>query len=147
MTGRRRGRERGQLTILIIGLTVIALLGVAVVVNASNAFLQRRSLASWADGAVVEAAQAIDHRQIYAGSSSARLPLSESAARDAVGAYVARHGLADRFTRFRVTSVDMDEASGRITVRLAASVPLVMMDGLAATPIRADASAVGELGP
>lgn len=139
-------RQRGQLTILIIGLTVIALLGVAVVVNASNAFLQRRSLTSWADGAVVEAAQAIDHGQIYSGSSTTRLPISESAARDAVVAYTARHGLADRFGKFRIAGVAIDESSGRITVRFAASVPLVMMDDLAATPITAEASAVGELG-
>jgi hypothetical protein len=43
--------ESGQLTPLVIGFAVIVVLLVAVVANASNAFLHRRSLASWADGA------------------------------------------------------------------------------------------------
>jgi uncharacterized membrane protein len=142
MPSARRGRESGQLTLLIIGFALILTLAVAVVVNASNVFLQRRSLASWADGAVVVAAQNLAYEELYGGVPLATLPIAESAAQDAVADYVAENDLAGRFRELRVTSVAVDPATGRVTVALAASVPLVLMDGLGAVPVTADSSAV-----
>lgn len=142
-----RPREAGQITIMIIGYLLVAGLAVGVIVNASNAFLQRRSLASWADGAVLAAAQSVDHRQLYDARGSATLPLSEAAAREAVSGYITRHGVSDRFVEFQVVAVAVDGRTGRVTVRFNASVPLVMMGDLAATPITADASAVATLTP
>lgn len=134
--------EAGRVTLLIVGFAAVAVLAVAVVVNASNAFLQRRSLASWADGAVTAAAQSVSHERLYAGDAAGTLPLSETAARDAVAGYLLRHDVAARFDGFALTGVHVDAGSGRVSVELAAHVPLVLMDGAGAAPITADASAV-----
>lgn len=133
------------MTILIIGCALIAVLAVGVVVNASNAFLQRRSLASWADGAVLAAAQSVDHQLVYGEGVSETLPLSTEAANEAVLAYVARNDVEERFDDFRVTHVGIDPATGRVTVQLSASIPLVLIGEAARTPITADASAVSRV--
>lgn len=138
-------RDSGQLTILIIGCALIAILAVGVVVNASSAFLMRRSLASWADGAVLAAAQSVDHHSVYGQGVNETLPLSTEAARAAVSAYVVRNGLAERFDDFRVTHVGIDPGTGRVTVRLAASMPLVLIGEAVTTPVTADASAISRV--
>lgn len=138
-------RDSGQLTILIIGCALIAIVAVGVVVNASSAFLQRRSLASWADGAVLAAAQSVDHRSVYGQGVNETLPLSTESARAAVSAYAVRNGLTERFDDFRVTHVGIDPRTGRVTVRLAATMPLVLIGEAASTPITADASAISRV--
>lgn len=121
-----RNRESGQITLMAIGFAVVLALAVAVVANASNAFLQRRSLASWTDGAVTVAAQHVAHDRLYSGAPVTTLPLSEAAARDAVLDYVARHGLTARFDGFGVDHVTVESAASRVTVELGASVPLML---------------------
>ncbi|MGH8828147.1 MAG: pilus assembly protein TadG-related protein, partial [Jiangellaceae bacterium] len=131
---------------LIIGFAMIAITAVVVVVNASNVFLQRRSLSSWADGAVLVAAQNIAYEELYGGARLDTLPLSEAAARDAVAGYVAGNGLGARFDNFHVVAVAVDPGTGRVSVELAASVPLLIAGdvtgGRSAFTITADASAV-----
>lgn len=134
--------ESGQLTILVIGFATIAVLVVGVVVNASHAFLQRRSLASWADGAVTAAAQSVSYGDLYAGGVADSVPLDEADARAAVADYAARNDLGGRFDDFRVERVDVDATTGRVSVEVAADVPLVLMEGAAAVTITAEASAI-----
>lgn len=117
--------ESGQLTPLVIGFAVIVVLLVAVVANASNAFLHRRSLASWADGAATAATQQVAEQVVYAGPLGDTLPIAEDEARAAVLDYVARHGLTERFDQFAVVIVDVDGATGAVTVEFSARVPLV----------------------
>lgn len=116
--------ESGQLTPLIIGFVVIAMLAVAVMVNASAVFVHRRSLGAWADGAALTAAQSVSEESIYAGSVGDNLPLAAGAARTAVAQYAARHGLADRFDEFTLVAVEVDPATDAVTVAFAARVPL-----------------------
>lgn len=138
--------ESGQTTILIIGFAVILGLAVAVIVNASNVFLHRRSLMSWADGAVTAAAQQVAHAELYSGAPAATLPLSETAARQAVTDYAGRHELADRFDGFAVASVDVEPGTGRVSVTLSATAPLMLAgdvtDGLTSFRVTARATAV-----
>lgn len=149
MTMRRRD-ESGQLTPLIIGFVVIVLLGVTVTANASKAFLYRRSLASWADGAAIVAAQNVSEEVIYAGEAGEHLPLAEDAAREAVVDYVARHDLGGRFDSFTVVVVDVSPVTDTVTVGLAARVPLIWANDTTASihrgiPVTAEASAVAVL--
>ena len=139
-------RESGQLTLMILGFVAIAVMAVAVVVNASNAFVQRRSLSSWADGAVIHAAQGVSYDALYTGVPLSTVPLSESAAVDAVAGYVVDNDLYGRFSEFRVVAVEVDEASGRVSVELAATVPLTMMGEFGSVSITAEASAVAPFG-
>jgi uncharacterized membrane protein len=142
--------ESGQLTPLVIGFVVIVLLMVTVVANASKAFLYRRSLASWADGAVIVAAQNVSEQAIYAGAAGDHLPLAESAARDAVAGYVARHDLADRFDGFAVVQVAVGPGDDVVIVAFAARVPLIWANETTAgfgggIPVTAEASALAVL--
>lgn len=58
------------------------------------------------------------------------LPLSQAAAREAVGGYVARHGLAGRFEGYRVESVAV-RADGAVTVAFTARVPMAFVNAVA----------------
>lgn len=153
-TGRRaaprlagRRSESGQLTPLIIGFVVIAVLAVAVMVNASTVFLHRRSLAAWADGAALTAAQSVSERAIYQGDVGDNLPLAAETARTAVAQYAARHGLANRFDEFALVTVEVDPATDAVTVAFASRVPFALADESfgAGVPIRAEATAVAPL--
>lgn len=126
--GEGRGGERGQLTPMLIGFVAIALVTVVVVANASKAFLYRRSLASWADGAAIAAAQEVADAAIYSGAFGEVLPLASGDANDEVGEYVARHELAGRFDEFAVVEVSVS-ADGAVTVGLSARMDFVWAVG------------------
>ncbi|QWC83939.1 hypothetical protein KLP28_09885 [Nocardioidaceae bacterium] len=88
-----RGRaadERGQVTVLVVGFFLVVATLVAVVVDASAAYLQRQRLANLADGAALAAADAVDLDTLYAQGVGESLPLSDAAAQQQVGAYLAR---------------------------------------------------------
>ena len=57
--------ERGQVTVMIVGLTFILLVTIAVVVDASAAYLQRSGLATVADGAALAGTEALDLQAGY----------------------------------------------------------------------------------
>jgi Flp pilus assembly protein TadG len=80
--------DDGQLLILIAFFAVVLILFVAVIVDASAAFLARRSLASQADGAALAAAQNLDLDAFYNGPGGESLPLADvsETARDYVDA-------------------------------------------------------------
>ena len=120
--------ERGQLTPMLIGFMVIVLVAVVVVANASKAFLYRRSLASWADGAAIAAAQEVADAAIYSGEFGDVLPLASGEAGGEVGEYVSRHGLAGRFDEFAVVDVSVSD-DGAVTVQLSARMEFVWAVG------------------
>jgi hypothetical protein len=116
----RREGERGQLTLLVIGFAAILLVLVAVVVDASQAVLLRRALASLADGAALAAVQAASERTLYTQGPGATLPLDPAAARAAVVDYLAgaESGIAD------LRLVEVAVTQGRVTVVLSAPADL-----------------------
>ena len=142
---RLRRDDAGQITLMIIGFVMIVVLAVGVVANASKAFVYRRSLASWADGAAIAAAQHVAEDAIYAGPLVGELPISEHGAHAAVADYVARNGLAERFEGLDV-EVSVNDGAGTVTVEFAATVPLVLAAGAATIPISAEATATAPLG-
>ena len=142
--GRRWSGDQGQTTLMIIGFAVIVLLVVTVVANASAAFLVRRSLSSWADGAAVVAAQSVSEEAVYTGRMGEVLPLSQSAARESVSGFVARHGLAGRFEAFRVEVVTV-RADGAVTVTFSTRMSLVLVNDVVpgrSVPVVASATAL-----
>jgi uncharacterized membrane protein len=140
----RRGSEDGQITVLIIGFVMIVVLAVGVVANASKAFVYRRSLASWADGAAIAAAQSVAEEVLYAGPEVDELPIAAAEARRVVGEYVARNGLRRRFDDLRV-EVGVDQAASTVTVEFAVRVPLLLSGDTAGIPVAASASATAPL--
>lgn len=111
----RTRNERGQLTLLIIGFTAIVLLLLAVVTDASKAFLVRRDLAQLADGAALAGTRGVSDSIVANG-----IELSQSAAENEVDTYLAsvNRGNYDNLS-WTVTVEDVE-----VTVHLQAVVAL-----------------------
>ncbi len=125
---RRRLRPRGdsgQLTLLVIGFTVILFALVAVVTNASKIFLAQRALSGAADGAAVAGASAVDEAAVYGARLDGSVPLTDRTVRAAVRTYVQTSGVSspDRFEGFVVVAAGTDDGI-TATVTLRARVPL-----------------------
>jgi Flp pilus assembly protein TadG len=144
MTLRERDDE-GQLSLLILGYTVIAAMLVAVVVDLSHAFLYRRALAAAADGAAVAAASSPDLDALYRQGAATQVPLDEVAARAAVEQYARDGALGDRFRDFDVVAVDVHDGTVSVTLAARVRLPLVtrvVADWRDGNPVGATATAV-----
>jgi uncharacterized membrane protein len=141
--------DGGQLILLVIGFALITALLVTVVVNASNLFLMRRSLAALADGAAVAAANGIDERALYTnGLNGGRVPLSEAAAeglvRDYLESYLDQTGASDRFPQLQLVDVTTNGGVATVSLRVRMELPFinaVSEDHTRGVRIRAVASA------
>jgi hypothetical protein len=137
-----RRDESGQTTFLIVGLAVVLMMTVAMVINASAAYLQRQGLDSLADGAALMAADAgAEGVDVYAGGlGEERLELFEVTAREAVDDYLIRTGAHAEYPGLTRT-VQVDPASRSVRVRIAA--PLDLPLTVPGAPARATVAAVG----
>lgn len=100
MRPRRSSRprdERGSMTPLIIGFTVVVALVVAVVVDASAAYLRRQGLNATADAAALAATDGLQGEQVYTQGLGRRAQIDPTAARQYVAAYLAASGASQRF--------------------------------------------------
>ena len=136
--------ESGQITLLVIGFAVILLALVAVVVDASQAVLLRRSLSSLADGAALAAAQGLAEEPFYRGGAGEIVPLDPAEAHRAAVGYLQRAGAA-RYDGFRLHQVRVDRITGRVSVVLSARADLPLLgsvtDAFDGTQVLASASA------
>ncbi len=114
-------RDRGQTSLLIIGFALVVAMLVAVVVDASEAYLRRQNLDALADGAALAATDAVGADQVYLTGLGARAALDPVAARDDVAAYLQQTGAGAKFPGL---SCSVDVRADRVVVRLAA--PLVL---------------------
>jgi len=113
--------ERGQTTVLIIGFAVVAMLMVAVVVDASAAYLRRSGLDSVADGAALAAADGIESSQVYRGRLGARARIDPALARRFVADYVRQTGAAARYPGL---SYAIETSADRVVVHLTSPLDL-----------------------
>lgn len=113
----RRRDEEGTILILTIGFVVIAMLLVVAVLDASAVFLDRRDLASAADGTALAAAQQVDVAAIYADGVRGELPLDGGAVQRAIDAYVAANLPPAQYPGWHLTG----RASGPHTVTVTAT--------------------------
>ncbi len=135
-----RGEERGSAIPLIVGLAGVLVLAIAVVVNASAAFMQRQSLDTLADGAALHGAD-IGSAGVYAeGLPADRLLQEERAVRAAVQDYLRRVGAYDSYGDIVVVA-RVDAAARAVTVTLSAPVDLPLT--VPGTPVRPMVSASG----
>lgn len=121
----RRRDESGQVTVLIIGLAAILLLAVAIVVDASAAYLQRTGLDTVADGAALAGTEALDVEAGYEHGLT-DLELSRDRAAAAVADYLRATGARDRFPGLDYTVVvDVERVEVRVSapLRLPFTVP------------------------
>lgn len=89
--------ERGSVTPLIIGFMVVVALLVAVVVDASAAYLRRQSLHATADGAALAATDGLQGEQVYTQGLGRTAEIDPAAARAYVAQHLAATGAARRY--------------------------------------------------
>jgi hypothetical protein len=135
---------------MIVGLAVVLLLGVAVVTDASAAYLQRQGLDTVADGAAIAGAdQGATGRETYIrGLGHARLDQTEAAARAAVHRYLATTGAYARYPGLAV-SVHVDSARQQVVVAVSAPLhlPLTIPGSPSSTSIGSTGSATVAIDP
>lgn len=148
MPARDRSRnrdERGQATLMIIGFAFVLAIAVAMVVDASAAYLQRQQLDTVADGAALRGADlGAAGRPVYTqGVPDDRLGLAAASIRASVhdylvstGAYAAYPGLS--FT----VDVDRDVTSVTVYVRAPLDLPLTVPGSPGVATIGATGTAV-----
>jgi len=113
--------ERGQTTLLIIGFSIVAIMLVAVVVDASSAYLRRTGLDSVADGAALAAADGVQGRQVYEGGLGERAQIDPAVARRDVAEYLRDTGAAARYPGL---TVHVEAGTDRVVVHVAAPLEL-----------------------
>ena len=139
------GDERGQVTVLIVGFALVIGMLIAVVVDASAAYIQRQELNTLADGASLQGANlGVQGEKVYTGGVTGdHLELTRAQAREAVRRYLAEVGAHRRFPGLTY-EVLVDPLSEKVTVRLDAplDLPLTFPGSPGSASIGATASAV-----
>lgn len=130
-------RERGQITVMVVGFFMVIGLLAVVVINASAAFLQRQELNNVADGAALAAADGLRRESIYRNGIDADAPIDPRLARELVGRYLADTG--NVVAVWQVTTED-----GKIRVHLERQIDLAITPPgwQARTRVTSDASAL-----
>jgi hypothetical protein len=146
--------DSGQILLLTLGYTVVALLLVSVIAGATAVHLQRKQLYSLADAAALDAADAVDgpayYRAIAAGVDLERIPLDDAGVRDAAQAYVVAAPGAARLDGVRVDPATgtPDGQSAVVVLTARARLPLVSIvleTWSGGIPLRAEATATAPL--
>lgn len=119
--------ERGQVSVLVVGFFVIALLLVAVAVDASAAYLRRQGLANLADAAALAAADGVKAEQVYAGHLDEPAPIDPAAARRYAAAYLAQVRAAKKYTGLTF-EVGVSGRAVTVTVHARVDLPIAPPD-------------------
>lgn len=120
--------DEGQVMVLTLAFGLLALLLVGVVVSATAVHLERKSLLALADLAALDAADAMDASEYYAGPSAdgGLVRLTPDGVRSGVEAYLRDAPAAAEFDGLEI--VDASAEDGRtavVTLRAVADVPLL----------------------
>lgn len=125
-TERKRRTEQGQLTLLMLGFTIVVLLLLAVVTDVSKAFLVRRDLAQLADGAALAGTRGIASSVVVGSDPDASwIELDPARAEREIGAYLAAVDNGGYETLSWTVAVNGDTVAVRLqaTVALPLTVP------------------------
>ncbi len=127
---RRPSGDEGQVTLLVLGYTLISLSLVAVAVDASAVHLARTQLLDAADAAALGAADALDEGPLYSRGVGRDLPVTDADVRKEALRYLSSYDVPSRVDRVELGagtgSADgasaTVELSGRVRLPIAASV-------------------------
>ncbi|WP_432477175.1 pilus assembly protein TadG-related protein [Nocardioides sp. GXQ0305] len=145
-----RRDQTGQMSLLIVGLAVVLMTAVAVVVDATAAFLQRQGLATVADGAALAGADAGSRNEadLYGDglTGDRRLRLRQQVARAAVADHLEATGASAAYPGLRWTVTLADDGDS-VVVRVSAplDLPLTFPGAPETAPVSATASATVRL--
>jgi len=127
----RRADDGGQILLLALGYTMLAFALVAVAVDATAVHLARTELLDAADAAALDAADAVDPADVYAGGLGADVPLTGEGVRTQAETYLSTYDPPSRLTGIRLLdgSGSPDGATAVVelsgTVRLPIAAPVV----------------------
>lgn len=134
---KRETNERGQATVLVIGLSLVVFSIAGLAVDGTRAFLFRRSLQNSADAAALAAAAELDQAAYYASGGEVAV-LDENAARRSAAEWLQRRGLP--------LKAEVATAPDRVEVVVRGAVPTTFLSlaGITELPVaaRADASPI-----
>ena len=138
MSGLRRRDDDGQIALLVLVYTLIALSLVAVAVDATAVHLARTQLLDAADAAALDAADALDEGAVYVSGLSTDLPLSNATVRAQATRYLSSYDAPARLDQVELGagtgSTDgasaSVELSGRVRLPIAASVVAAWHGGI-----------------
>jgi hypothetical protein len=139
VTARRRD-DSGQTTLLILIYSLIVLAVAFTGVSVTAVHLTRHRLAALADGAALDAADALDQQRFYAvvggaGPAPDRVvSLSQQSVRSSVTAYLSASPLAERIGDVRVSEPTTSPDGSTAEVTLTTSVKLPLLSGLGIGP-------------
>ena len=127
---RRQQGERGQISLLILGFTVIALMLIVGAVDVTAVQLARARLLDAADGAALEASDALDDGSAYDGGLGSAIAISDGSVRKSAAQYLAvaprPHGISSWVLTDGTGSPDGQTAlirlRGTVEIPIAASV-------------------------
>jgi uncharacterized membrane protein len=121
-----RGRDRGQISVLILGLFVIVVVLILGAVDVTAAQLARMRLLDTADAAALDAADAIDERAAYAEGVPDRLVLSDASVVAAAAAHLRRTPLPSGVTDWRLVprTGSPDGSTAVVTLQGRATLPM-----------------------
>jgi hypothetical protein len=119
--------EDGQLTVLIIGYVLLALLVTTVVVGISSVYLEHKRLLSLADGASMAAADSFTLGDVGSDGGTPSAVLASERVRSVAGDFLSRNPSAQRFDRLEIgTATGSPDASTAVVVLTAAVHPPVV---------------------
>lgn len=137
--------ERGQATLMIVGFAFVLAMSVALVVDASAAYLQRQGLDTVADGAALRGADlGATGREVYTGGVPRdRLDVTAAAVRGSVHDYLVTSGAYAKYPGLSFT-VDVDRATSTVSVHVEAplDLPLTVPGSPGVARIGASGSAI-----
>jgi hypothetical protein len=142
--------ERGQTMLLIVGLAVVLMMAIAVVVDATAAYLQRQGLATVADGAALAGADSGSRNEpdLYTDGieGDPELDQARQVAEAAVADYLRRTGAHAEYPGLR-WAVGFDDGGDSVVVRVRAPLrlPLTFPGSPQTASISASASATVRL--
>lgn len=125
--GRRVDTESGQISILIIGYLLLALLVVSTVSAASTVYLGHKRLLSVADSASAFAADSFSLGVVEPGAKMPQLNLSDQRVRAVVGLYLLENRTTEDFERLTVSERTGSADSRSATVVLSAVIRLPLV--------------------
>jgi uncharacterized membrane protein len=119
----RQRDDSGQMTLMIVGFAVILMMAVALVVDASAAYLQRQGLATLADGAALAGADGgAQGAEVYAGGLKGdKADLVARSAKAAIQDYFSRHNAGENYPGL---AYDVTLNADEIVVRVQAPLDL-----------------------
>jgi len=140
---RTRRDDRGSVTPLVVGFAVVLAMAVALVVDATAAYLQRSGLSTLADGAALYGADAAagGAATYVDGVPTDRLGVDRATAEAGVAAYLRQVGAFEEYPGLRHV-VTVDPATSSVRVELTA--PLDLPLTFPGAPETASISARGE---